>query len=179
MPNGINRAAGSPTTVKLEGKTYIMEPLTLRDFGIIENEYLKRRPNPLKAVAEVKDILAEEDYEKLLTQAYRDATNVSKASPQEISEWLDTRDGVVFSIWLSLRKNHPELTKEMAEAAIQQMGEEQLKNIAESRDVASGVDELGNSTGLSTGQEKVKTTRTSSRGGRGKSRKARAPKRGR
>ena len=65
MSNGINRAAAAPTSVELNGKTYLMEPLTLRDFGIIENEYMKGRPNPLQKVAEAKDILPPEDYEKL------------------------------------------------------------------------------------------------------------------
>ena len=179
MPNGVNRAAGSPTTVTLDGKTYMMEPLTLKDFGVIENEYLKRRPNPLKAVAAAKDVLSEDDYDKLLTQAYKDAVNVAKATPQEISEWLDTRDGVVFSIWLSLRKNHPELTKEQAEEAIQEMGEQQLTGLAESRDVASGIDELGNSTGRSPGPENTKQSPSSSSGGKGKrktGRKARSSK---
>lgn len=176
MPNGVNRAAGSPTTVTLDGKTYIMEPLTLKDFGVIENEYLKRRPNPLKAVAEAKGVLSPEDYDKLLTQAYRDAVNVAKASPQEISEWLDTREGVVFSIWLSLRKNHPELTKEQAEQAIQEMGEQQLKGLAESRDVASGIDELGNSTGRNTGPENTKQSGSSSNEEKGKTKKGRKAK---
>lgn len=165
MTNGLNRAAAAPTSVELNGKTYLMEPLTLRDFGTIENEYLKGKPNPLQMVAEAKGILPEEDYEKLLTQAYKDATAVNKAHPQEIAEWLDTREGVIFSCWLSLKKGYPELTKEDAENAINQLGEKEMERLANDRDIASGVDELGNSTGRNTAPEKTKQTSNSSNAG--------------
>lgn len=170
MTNGLNRAAGSPTTVEINGKTYIMEPLTLRDFGTIEAEYMKQKPNPLKAVAEAKDMLPEEDYKELLAQAYKDATSANKATPDEVSGWLDTKDGVVFSCWLSLRKNHPELSLEDAEQAINHMGQQEMTRLAEQRDVASGLDELGNSTGLSTGHEKTKAQKTGTKGGRKRTR---------
>ena len=164
MANGLTRAVAAPTTVELDGKTYIMEPLTLKDMGTLESEYLKDKPNPIKAVAEMRELLDQEDYDKLLAQAYKDATAVNKATSQEIADWMDSSQGVIFSVWLSLRKNHPELTREDAEKVINKMGQQELEKLAEQRDVTSGLDELGNSTGRSTGPEKEKASKTSSNG---------------
>lgn len=165
MSNGLNRVAGSPVSIEIGDKTYIMEPLTLKDFGSLEAEYLSSKPNPLKQVAEAKPYLSEEDYEKLLTQAYKDATAVSKATSGEIAEWLDTQAGISFSAWLCMRKNHPELSREDVDEIIGAMSQEEMARVAERRDVASGTDELGNSTGRSTGQRKTRATKSSSKGG--------------
>ena len=175
MSNGLNRAAGSPVSIEIGGQTYIMEPLTLRDFGTLEAEYLKNKPNPLKQVAEAKEFLNDEDFQVLLTQAYRDAMEVNKATSEEIAQWLDTPAGISFSAWISMRKNHPELSREEVDDLLGTLNQQQLEHIAEQRDVASGTDELGNSTGRTTGQRKTKTTKTSSRGG-GKGRGRRAAK---
>ena len=89
---------------------------------------------------------------------------MNKATSQEIADWMDSSQGVIFSVWLSLRKNHPELTREDAEKVINKMGQQELEKLAEQRDVTSGLDELGNSTGRSTGPEKAKASKTSSNG---------------
>ncbi len=45
--DGLNRLTAADATVSLDGETYRLGPLVLRDYGEIENRILARRPDPL------------------------------------------------------------------------------------------------------------------------------------
>lgn len=156
MSDGIARPAGSGTTIELGGKTLILEPLTLKDYGLVENEYLKRKPNPIEVVAKAAEHLSQEMYDRLLDRAYKDATKVNKATPEEVADWIDSREGIIFTVWIMLRKSYPEMSMEDVEATVGSMAEDELRKLSEARDVSAGIDELGNSTGPSSGLAREK-----------------------
>lgn len=149
--DGLARAAGSGMDMELGGRTIMLSPLTLNDIGTVEQHLLAKRKNPLQIVAEAKQYLSDEDYKMLLSRAYEDARKDNKISPAELSAFMDSLEGVVYTIWLCSRKNHPELTLEWFNETInsmaQQGGDEQIQEIIRRRDMASGLDEMGNSIG--------------------------------
>src|SRR5687767_10049366 len=126
MSEGLARAAAGDVSIELDGKVWLLSPLGLRDFATIEQEYLRQKPNPLMAVAEAKAFLDEEDYNRLLDKAYKDATSASKATNQEVSEWIDTRAGAAYSVWIALLKRYPEVEYEFVERFIEAIGEQQF-----------------------------------------------------
>jgi len=144
MSGGLNRATAAPQLMELGGETYEIHPLTMQDFGMLENAYLERKPNPLKAVVELKGQLPDDDYKELLERAYKDATKANKATPDEIQEWLETREGITMSMWLSIRKGRKDFTMDDCELLITEIGEKQLADLQETQAAVSGIDELGN-----------------------------------
>ena len=146
--DGMGRAAGSPVVMKLGGKDYKMSALTLRDFGTIEQHLLRKRPNVLKVVGEAVKDLPAEHAKLLLDKAYEDMKRGNTIPATEVAEWVDTFEGMVFSVWLAISKNHPELALDDVMDIMSSMTEEEMEELKELRDVASGLDESGNSTGL-------------------------------
>lgn len=142
--DGLGRAAGSPVVIRLAGKDYKMSPLTLRDFGTIEQHLLTKRPNILKEVAAACSDLPEDIAKQLMDRAYEDAKKGNTIPAAEVAEWVDSFDGMCFSIWLSLSKEHKDITQDEVMQLLSIMGPEELEQMKNMRDVASGVDELGN-----------------------------------
>ena len=58
---------------------------------------------------------------------------------------MDSIPGLQFSLWLSLKKNHPEVTLEVVKDIMTKVSELELMR---RRDMASGTDIAGNSIGL-------------------------------
>lgn len=153
---GLNRPSGAGVTVKLGGRTLILRPLGLKDLGLIESEILAKRPNPLRVVAELKDELSQDEYDRLMTKAYEDAIQAGKATDKEITTYMDSPEGVAFSTWLSVIKEDDTITLEWIEKILFTFDEKQLDDIQGMVEKASGLDELGNSTGLTAGRNEVK-----------------------
>ena len=145
--DGLGRAAGSPVVVRLGGRDYKMAALTLRDFGTIEQHLLARRPNILKVVAESCADLPPETAKVMMEKAYDDMKKGNTIPATEIAEWVDTFEGMVFSIWLSLQKEHAELSLDDVMTLMSAMSEEEVEGLKGLRDIASGLDEVGNSIG--------------------------------
>lgn len=153
--NGLSRASGAPVPITFAGKKLLLDPLGLRDFGTIENYMLDARPNPLEVVAatvqKFDDSGNHKLAEKLLERAYEDAKKNNKIPPEEVAAWIDTVEGVGFTIWLSLSKRYgSEYPMELCMDIVQQLAEdniEGLEKLKEQRDMASTLDEAGNSTG--------------------------------
>lgn len=149
--DGLGRAVGAGVTLKFGEREIILEPLTLRDFGLIEQHLLSQRRSPLDLVKDVVRDLPPELAKSLLEQAYEDAKKGNTISPQEIAEWIDTFDGMAYSLWLSLEKRYPgEYQLTDVHDVMQQMMESDesvMERLKALRDQASGLDERGNSTG--------------------------------
>jgi hypothetical protein len=164
--DGLGRAVGSPTTVSVleldehgqliveredaQGKpiykrhVYILAPLVLTDFGLMEQHLLAQRLNPDSALKPLLDKLNSVQQEMLLNIAYKDLKKgYNKVTRRELAEWVDTTDGTIFTLWLGLRKNHPEMTLEKVSELYNLMGIEEQEEVRRRRDLASGVDALG------------------------------------
>jgi hypothetical protein len=146
--DGVARPSGAGVTITFGGETLILEALTLKDFGLIENHLLSQRENPLMVVRDVIGDLPPEMADKLLDKAYRDAKKMNEVSAEEVAEWMDTFKGMAFSMWLCLEKRYKDrFTLETVLDVMDSLDEEDLDNLKNLRDQAAGLDESGNSTG--------------------------------
>lgn len=145
---GLGRAAGSGVPIRLRGETVILPPLNLKDMGVIEQHLLKTRPNPLKAAVEVIKDLPHDLARELLFKAHDDARRGNSVTAQEVALYLDTLSGLGFSLWTALKKEYGEkYSLDDVYDAVESLGTEDVQDLKDARDQASGVDELGNSTG--------------------------------
>jgi len=86
--------------------------------------------------------------EKLLSDARRDACKKNYIPAKEVGAWLDSLEGLVFSVWMKLDQRYPQrfsLTETCR--IIQAMTQQDRERLKSLRDQASGFDDLGNSTG--------------------------------
>jgi len=113
-------ALAAPGAITLNGKTLYLSPLTTADFAELRERLremaLASVQTPLQALAV--------DFEKLpaamramaMNEAIAQASGSKKAEPtkEAIAALAGTLDGVRLSLFLSARKLHPGLTREMA-----------------------------------------------------------------
>jgi hypothetical protein len=161
----LNRAVGAIGTIKLNGKEYRIAPLALTEIGAIENRLEMERPDPIKIFREmVSNVeLPQESVSRLMEKAYEDAKNVKRISSAEVSAYMNSLEGVIFCLYLSLAKANPNdqsITLEFVRSAISKImdsgNQADLIEIQRSIDRISGMDESGNSTGSNLeGSEKV------------------------
>lgn len=67
-----------------------------------------------------------------------------KVPVQDVYDWLDSIEGLIFTAYLCLKKRHPDMTQDKAKQIMNAVGQQQFKRL---RDQASGTDERGNETG--------------------------------
>lgn len=148
MSDGLGRAIGAPTLIEWQGRTYKFGPLLIEDLGTVEHHLLGKKKNPIQEVMPFLEGLPPEMAEKLLHQAYNDARKINTISPEEMSAWLSTIEGIGYTVWLCLERNHKgEFTVEQVIQMLGEMSPTELEKIEGLRDQAAGLDQLGNSTG--------------------------------
>lgn len=169
--DGLGRAAGSGVPIEFGGETLILNRITIRDFGLIEQHLLKDRPNPIDAArkeaqqfildaAGLKDSAQDEflrkQYiamaEKIMADGLAAARKSNVMKPQEVAEWIDTLPGLQFTIWLKLDQRYPgKFSMEKVGEIMEKLADGEVDRLKKLRDQAAGVDELGNSTGPTSG----------------------------
>lgn len=142
--DGVSRAAASPIDMPINGKMYRLSPLTVEDFGVIENHILAGRVNPIQMVSSQKQHLDPDDYKMLLSMAYEDAKKTNKVSIVEQQEFLDTLEGQIYATWLCAKKNHSDLAIEDLKSDI---SSDANADIVSQLQIGTGMSEMGNSTG--------------------------------
>lgn len=146
--DGLGRPAGAGLTIEFNGETLILSPLTLKDFGLIEQHLLSKRTNPLEMVKQHLADMPIEVATALAKEAYNDARKMNVVPADEVGEWIDSFEGLVYCFWLMIRKEHGDkYSLEQITEVMDAMSEQDLIRMKEMRDKASGTDELGNSTG--------------------------------
>jgi hypothetical protein len=143
--------AGSEATGRFpvyKTKTYIMEPLTMDDYGLIEQHILATRPSSPNADAfqKLMGIMTPDQQRTFLDIVHKDL----KKGGNKVN-FRDTTDGFIFTMWIMLRKNYPDEFKTLEDATRvwKLMSKDQQTDFANRRSLASGTDTLGNSTGRS------------------------------
>jgi len=86
--------------------------------------------------------------EKLMADARTEAMRKNKISPREVAAWIDTVEGLTFTLWMKLGKRYPgKYSLEQTQQIMQSMHDSDQDRLKKLRDQASGLDSLGNSTG--------------------------------
>lgn len=133
---------------------YRLPPMRVEEYAIVEQHLLKNRVSPIDAVLpEIEKLLesgtktARAMARRLEKAAYSDlrkskATN--KLTVEEVQAYLDSVDGMLFTMRICLMRNHPGITEAECLRVFNWQGEDEAKRI---RDIAQGLDALGNLTG--------------------------------
>ena len=104
--------AGAAAEIELAGSTYRMRPLSLDDFAEFEQWV---DDVPIRQAARNLEGLSPELQLKVLQQAQETASRVRDVDPvkrqHRISSQMMSMTGICFLIWLSLRREQPELTR--------------------------------------------------------------------
>ena len=122
--NGLNELTAADHSVTIGGRTYRLKPLSLADYGEIENRILSKRPDPLAVAIENLGGLSEKQQEFLLGRAYDRAVSARHVTAEELRQWRETPEGICYRFWLMVRKSEPKMTLEEASGAVRQLLEE-------------------------------------------------------
>ena len=114
----IAEATAAPIPIKLGDKTFLISPLRDMDYGVLEKFAQDRYMNlAIRSAEQIDDI---EVKKSLINRAYDTASRVTFSSPEGIQQ-LATPQGMVMLIWVSLRKEHPDLSvDDIADMLIQE-----------------------------------------------------------
>lgn len=162
--DGISRAAGVPVTLRVPkgwpgaltgGFDEVVLPgMKLEHFALVERHLLKDRPDPFAVHEErISRLLGSKRAgDRKMGKALLDraAGNLEKSKAQnklkveEVQDWLDSAEGAYWTFSLLLREGNPGISDADIRRVWDWAGQDEVKRL---RDVASGTDRLGNSTG--------------------------------
>lgn len=139
---------------------YKLPGLRVEEYAIVENHLLKNRVSPVDAVlGEIEKLhklntpAARRMARRLERDAYTDLRK-SKASNkltiEEVQEFLDSVDGMLFTMRICLERFHPGITEAEVLRVFNWQGEVESRRV---RDLVQGLDALGNSTGPNLAEE--------------------------
>jgi hypothetical protein len=152
--------SGDEVVFVVDGERWIVPPFDDADLDVVETFLKKQRRPALDAMgsaAKEFESLPPAMKEGLLDRLYRDLRKseaVDQISRQEVADWLDTFDGLAFSMFLQLRKRYPSITQEKARYIVRRVGvaetmrirDKAAQNLTEILGVTSDTSVAGNET---------------------------------
>ena len=118
---------GLPESIDYQGTTYSLPTLVQADWAALEAELIKDRPEPLEAIAPHLGRFDTEQQRVLLERAYDDTAMGKHARAGEVEAWLLTTVGQRTKFWFSIRKAHPEVTRDLAWLMCEQLERTKLQ----------------------------------------------------
>jgi len=119
--DGLNQLTAAAHVINIGGRDYRLGPLTLDDYGEIENRIFSKRPDPLAVAIEKLDRLDRKQQEMLLGRAYDAAVKSPAVTVDELRQWRNTLEGFCYRFWLMIRKYHEEIGLRDAVELVQQL----------------------------------------------------------
>lgn len=144
--DGLSRCCGAPAPVRLEGNTYLMEPLTLRRLGCIEAHIIGQRVLPTDQLKnfEVEGISQElfDNVQRRAIDELRQDFLLRIITTDQLQEYLWTEEGIAFSVWITLFPNYPEKfsTLEKTALIVGASSKEEIETVLKLRGMISGID---------------------------------------
>jgi hypothetical protein len=131
-------------------KTYRVSPIRIGDLTEIENHLLAER-EPVEDV--LPRLLAKlgnmpNQQEMMVRVALNDARKKDKVTGRDVAEYIDTKEGKLYTLWVCVREHQPEVDGlDAARKLWDLMAEDDIREFVKRRNIAGGTDLLGNSTG--------------------------------
>lgn len=144
--DGLHEQTGSGSPVTIGGKTYTLMPLRADDWGEAARVLASKRKSAIESVKEHLDGLAEPLQKHLLGLAFQEERQGELIAMYEVERWFETPPGAVYRFWLLIRRAHPHITLEAAEALREQATAEEKRELESRKDADNGLP-LGNSCG--------------------------------
>ena len=128
--NGLNQLTASAQTIMAGGQTYRLAPLTLADYGEIENRILAARGDPLAELPPKLAERAEEEQRGELGRVFDAVCSARRVTLGDLDRWWQTPEGFCYRFWLMIRKDQPRMTLEASTALIRQIPAEDKVELA-------------------------------------------------
>ncbi len=101
---------GASEGININGTDYRLTVPTKLDYGELEREVVARRSNPLRELAQCLGDFSAEDRQNALRAASDSIAGRScRASAEEVGAFTGTLEGISYTLYLMLRRNHPEI----------------------------------------------------------------------
>jgi hypothetical protein len=127
--DGLCNTAGSDGILTIDGKEYRPSVPTAADFGELERHVVSLRGNPLKELAACLDDFPAASRQTALKVACDSIAGRSPRSTfEEMEEFMGSPAGIVFMLFMMLRRNHPEIDSQ--EAANELLGKVNAAEVA-------------------------------------------------
>lgn len=141
----IGSAIGAGIPLVLNGKQYVLEGMTLEDFGVLHNELLKRkRKERISLTADLfqyvkEGIWTEELFQTQMDKAMSDAAKIH-VSEDDVQDWCNTLEGGATCLWLMLSRRYPNDPNVSYEKLLAAMSDPANRpaDLAEAQAIASG-----------------------------------------
>ncbi len=127
--DGLHVPTAAPWKQRFGGEEFWMEPLTLKDWAILEKRYLESRPDPIELAKARLDGCDAQKRRELLESALQTAMQGSRATLGELKRFLRTREGLSLMLWLALRRRHPQMTEARAHELLMTLRSEQVNRL--------------------------------------------------
>ncbi len=137
--SGLNALTAAEHVVEIGGKAWRLAPLTLADYGAIENRIIAGRPDPIEVAKRHLPGLDARQQEVLLARALDAAAAARRASIEEIDAFRRTPEGIVFVFWLAASKHHGDLSLEDARELLGTLADEERRRLAAGVEACLGV----------------------------------------
>lgn len=102
-------------TLELGDRTWRLSPLRVKDYAEIRRVIASGRTSPIELAMQHIESVPESLRGELLARAWEDEKSRDHVSDVEAAQWLTSTEGVVYSFYLMLRRNHPQMTPQRAE----------------------------------------------------------------
>jgi len=144
MSDRLGRAAGSGVIWNHPKGLFYLEPLTLRDFGTIENTLLFRKGNPLNKIREALPSIEESgvDAAEFWVKSVREVAKKNKVKSEDVTQWMTTRHGLEVTMFLSVHRSDTSFKLADSRQFVFSLSNDEAISLADAIDVASGLDEL-------------------------------------
>ncbi len=118
--NEVNKITGNGINITLDGKDYILSPLTINDIGEIE---IYAKAERIKALLLVNSALT-----------IREQIDIMKTplTPEEIEGVTNSIHGAIYYIWLSLKHAQPDVTLDEVKKLISRDNLRDILNLVDS-----------------------------------------------
>lgn len=160
--SSLSRAAGVGPRITLGGRSLSVRAKLVESLAEIEAEIVKLRGNPFDCVRQAAEALHDKPdvLDRIVDRAFFEAQRWNFVSQADIQEFMtQSRKGMMFCLWLSVRDNDPSPTLEEVETWVsnefsdifkargEKEANEWMKSLFSAMNQADGEDELGNSNG--------------------------------
>ena len=104
------RLTAAPIEIVFDGRSYRATPLTLADYGEIDQAVLGARPDPLARAAAACQGQSEALQQALLSRTFDELLHGWPVTSHEVSLWMSSREGMAHILWLAVRAHQPEMS---------------------------------------------------------------------
>jgi len=125
---------GIPAEMEVNGRKVRLHPLTLGDMALCDQDILSRRKlNPIKEAAEACKGLPEDDPTRaaIIERGFTFSKEYEEVSEEDRARYMTSLPGLMFRVYLSLRKDYPDITRDESDEISKVIFEENIQIVTQ------------------------------------------------